>query len=92
MKKDVSKYTPMKFKELPDRIENYYPEFQRIVRETPASELKNIKLISEGMENLFKKHIDQQTMESFIEATNSRRYTSSRIKRVMLYVLLQIKK
>lgn len=90
--KDISKYTPMKFDNIPDRIENYYPQFQEIVRKTPAEKLKNILLISEGMENLFKKHIDQPTMEGFIEATNSRRYTSSRIKRVMLYVLLEIYK
>lgn len=89
---DVSQYTPMKFDEIPDRIENYYKEFQKIVRETPSEELAKIKLISEGMENLFKKHIDQPDTESFINATNSRRYTSSRIKRVMLHVILQIKK
>jgi len=88
--KDISKYTPMIIKN-PERIQDHYPEFQRIVRETPANELAKIKLISEGMENLFKKHIDCPSYESFVEATNSRRYTSSRIKRVMLYVLLQIK-
>ena len=90
--RDVSQYTPMKFDEIPDRIENYYPKFQEIVRNTPAEELAKIELISEGMENLFKKHIECPSMESFIEATNSRRYTSSRIKRVMLYVLLEIYK
>ena len=90
-KKDISKYSPMKIKEPIDRIENYYPEFQKIVRDTPAEELAKIKLISEGMENLFKKHIDAPTYDEFVNRTNSRRYTSSRIKRVMLYVLLKIK-
>lgn len=90
--RDVSKYTPMKFETNIERIEDHYPEFQKIVRETPAEELEKISLISEGMENLFKKHIDSPTYEAFVEATNSRRYTSSRIKRVMLYVLLGIKK
>ena len=55
-------------------------------------ELKQIKLISEGMENLFKKHINEKTYEDFVNKTNSKRYTSSRIQRAMLYVLLQIKK
>ena len=88
--KDYSKYTTMKLDPNRDRIENHYPEFQRIVRETPAEELKNIKMISEGMENLFKKHIDAPTYDEFVNRTNSRRYTSSRIKRVMLYVLKEI--
>ena len=87
-KKDISMYTPMKFDNVPDRIENYYSQFQNIVRNTPKEKLSEITLISEGMENLFKKHIEQPSME----ATNSRRYTSSRIKRVMLYVLLEIYK
>ena len=88
-KKDISQYTPMKFPNIPDKIENYYPIFQKIVRETSSQELAKIHLISEGMENLFKKHIDAKDMHSFIQLTNSRRYTSSRIKRVMLYVLLK---
>lgn len=86
---DVSMYTPMKFNKPIERIEDHYKKFQEIVRNTPADKLKNIKLVSEGMENLFKKHIDAPNMETFIELTNSRRYTSSRIKRVMLYVLLE---
>lgn len=89
--RDVSQYTPMKFDQPIERIEDHYHEFQKIVRETPANELAKIKLISEGMENLFKKHIEAPSYEAFVEATNSRRYTSSRIKRVMLYVLLGIK-
>ncbi len=48
-------------------------------------------MISEGMENLFKKHIDAPTYEEFVNRTNSKRYTSSRIKRAMLYILLNIK-
>ncbi|MBN3534562.1 nucleotidyltransferase [Mycoplasma procyoni] len=86
---DVSKYTPMKFETLPDRIENYYKDFQEIVRNTPAEELAKNPMISEGMENLFKKNIDIETYEEFVNKTNSKRYTSSRIKRVMLWVLLQ---
>lgn len=89
-KQDVSMYTPMTFESIPERIEDHYKEFQDIVINTPAEQLANIKLISEGMENLFKKHIHSSSYKGFIEKTNSRRYTSSRIKRVMLYVLLGI--
>ncbi len=90
--KDVSKYTPMVFDSMPERIEDHFEEFKQIVIDTPAEELAKNKMISEGMENLFKKHIDARSFDEFIERTNSRRYTSSRIKRVMLYVLLQIEK
>lgn len=86
------KYTPMIFETIPDKIENYYKDFQKIVINSSNEELKQIKLISEGMENLFKKHINEKTYEDFVNKTNSKRYTSSRIQRAMLYVLLQIKK
>ncbi|NQZ29098.1 MAG: nucleotidyltransferase [Mycoplasmatales bacterium] len=89
---DISQWTPMKFKNIPERIEDHYKEFQKIVNESTPEEIAECPLISEGMENLFKKHIDAETYEEFVDRTNSRRYTSSRIKRVMLYVLLQIKK
>ncbi|MGZ9413824.1 nucleotidyltransferase [Mycoplasma sp. 480] len=88
-KQDISKYTPMKFDKIPDRIENYYSKFQDIVRNTPAEILKLNPMISEGMENLFKKHIEEKTYDEFVNKCNSRRYTSSRIKRVMLYILLE---
>ncbi len=88
---DVSRWTPMKFNKIPERIEDHYFEFQKIVIETSAEELSKCPLISEGMENLFKKHIEAKSFEEFVDRVNSRRYTSSRIKRVMLYVLLQIK-
>lgn len=87
-KHDISLYSPMVVKKY-KRIEDFYPQFQKIVKKTKAKDLKKIKLISEGMENLFKKHIDAPTYQEFVARTNSKRYTSSRIKRVMLYVLLK---
>ena len=51
---EYKQFTPMIFDKVPDRIENYYSNFQDIVKNTPNEELKKIKLISEGMENLFK--------------------------------------
>ena len=89
---DVSEYTPMNFTKMPKKIEDEYAQFQEIVNKLSIEELSKIQLISEGMENLFKKHIHLKTFAEFVDACNSRRYTSSRIKRVMLYVLLQITK
>lgn len=88
----IANFSPMKFDKQVDRIENYYLKFQEIVRSSTPEQLREIHLISEGMENLFKKNIDCKTYAEFVDACNSKRYTSSRIKRVMLYVLLGIKK
>jgi predicted nucleotidyltransferase len=88
---NVKQFSPVEFNFPIDYIENHYFEFQEIVRRMPKEELGMIKLISEGMENLFKKHVESADYETFVNTTNSKRYTSSRIKRVMLYVLLQIK-
>lgn len=89
---EYKKYTPMIFDSIPDRIENYYNEFQQKVINSTIEELRQVKMMSEGMENLFKKNIDASSYDEFVNRTNSKRYTSSRIKRVMLYVLLDIKK
>ncbi|AWX69758.1 nucleotidyltransferase [[Mycoplasma] anseris] len=89
---DVSKYTPMKINFNFPKIEDEYSKFQEIVRSSTAEELSQILLVSEGMENLFKKHIDLTSYNEFVDACTSRRYTASRIKRVILYVLLGIQK
>ncbi|AJR12122.1 Protein of uncharacterised function (DUF795) [Mesomycoplasma dispar] len=88
--KSISQFSPMKFQQPICSIANLYPEFQKIVRETPAEILAKTWLISEGIENLFKKHIEQPNFEKFLNAVNSRRYTNSRIKRAMLYILFKI--
>ncbi|WP_412031677.1 nucleotidyltransferase [Metamycoplasma buccale] len=90
--KDISEYSPMKIINSFTKIENKYSLFQNIVRNTKPEELEKIMLMSEGMENLFKKNIDLPTYEEFVNACTSRRYTNSRIKRVILYTILGIKK
>lgn len=91
---DFSKYTPMKkddFKKI-KRIEDYYPKFQKIIKKMKPKKIAKFKLVSEGMENLFKKHIHIDNYNDFVNASVSKRYTSSRIKRVMLHILLKVKK
>ncbi len=86
--KDVSRYTPMIFTKKPEIIQDKYFEFQEIIKNTPLKELAKVKLVSEGMENLFFKNINEPNFDSFVNKVNSKRYTSSRIKRVMLNILL----
>lgn len=87
---DISLYSPMKIKKI-KKIENHYPTFQKIVFNTSSEKLAKIKMMSEGMENLFKKNISAINYDEFISRVNSKRYTSSRIKRVMLYIILSKK-
>ncbi|MGL4183606.1 MAG: nucleotidyltransferase [Metamycoplasmataceae bacterium] len=87
---DISKFCPLKIKKY-QCIEDKYNKFQKIVRKTSSEKLREIKLVSEGMENLFKKNIDIETYDEFINKVTSKRYTSSRIKRTMLYIILKIK-
>lgn len=83
---DISKYSTLVIKKV-KRIEDTYSKFQKIVRKFPANKLANIKLVSEGMENLFKKNIEAKTYQEFIDLCTSKRYTKSRIQRVYLYIL-----
>ncbi|MGL5205197.1 MAG: nucleotidyltransferase, partial [Metamycoplasmataceae bacterium] len=85
---DISKFSPMIINEKPKRIEDEYHEFQNIIKNKSLNEIAKIALVSEGMENLFFKHIDEPNYDAFINKVNSKRYTSSRIKRVMLQILL----
>ncbi|MGL5617644.1 MAG: nucleotidyltransferase [Metamycoplasmataceae bacterium] len=85
---DISKFSPMIIKNKPKRIEDEYLLFQNIMKTKPLEEIKKINLVSEGMENLFFKNIDEPNYESFINKVNSKRYTSSRIKRVILQIIL----
>ncbi|WP_406615830.1 nucleotidyltransferase [Mycoplasmopsis hyopharyngis] len=89
---DVSKFTPIKsfskFKQLSD----YYQEYQKIMFKIDKEKLLTIPLISEGIENLLLKHINISTFEEYIDQCTSKRYTSSRIKRIMAWILYKFSK
>ncbi|WP_036452198.1 nucleotidyltransferase [Mycoplasma buteonis] len=91
---DISFFSPLKIKKISSKrkIENTYPKFQKIIRNSTPEQLREYKMISEGIENLFKKQIDNPDYDSFINSCVSKRYTASRIKRTYLFVLLKIKK
>ncbi|WP_173402251.1 nucleotidyltransferase [Metamycoplasma canadense] len=84
--KDISLFSPLKIKKF-KKIENTYLKFKKIVKKMSTTKLSKIALMSEGMENLFKKNIEAKSYDEFIQLCTSKRYTSSRIKRVYLYVL-----
>lgn len=87
---DISHFTPIPREKMTSKnIIDTYKKFQKIVINTQKEKLAKMKMISEGMENLFKKNIHLETYEEFVEACVSKRYTRSRIKRAYLFVLLK---
>ncbi|EFF41451.1 conserved hypothetical protein [Mycoplasmopsis alligatoris A21JP2] len=91
---DIKDYTPVDYGKynFEKPIELEYEKFRQIVKTKSAQELQKYKMISEGIENLFKKNVESKTYQEFVERCTSKRYTSSRIKRTMLFILLKIKK
>jgi len=94
--KDVSMYTP--YADELDSMEKYdlndYFKFLKYkLLSSSSEELKNIHLVDEGIENLFKKKIiNANSMNEFIESCISKRYTYARIKRTIVHILVNTKK
>ncbi|ADV34328.1 Protein of uncharacterised function (DUF795) (plasmid) [Mesomycoplasma conjunctivae] len=84
---DIRAYSPMTFKKVPRTTASLYWKFQKIMNHTSLKKIKRIPLISEGIENLLKKNITYPTYESFVEACTSKRYTASRIQRIIAWIL-----
>ncbi|QDY86573.1 nucleotidyltransferase [Mycoplasma anserisalpingitidis] len=90
---DFSKFTPVPRKWfIKKTIQNSYQKLQKIIRNSSPEKLRKYKMVDEGIENLFKKHIESSDYDSFVQKCVSKRYTSSRIKRTLLFILLKIKK
>lgn len=88
----VDGYTPMKFNKL-FYLEEYFDLLKYKILTMSADELSQIHLVEEGIENLFKKKIEEaHSMEQFINLCVSKRYTFARIKRTIVHILLNTKK
>ena len=58
-----------------------------------TEEIANLPDVSEGLENLIKKAANScNTLDEFINIVSSKRYTETRIRRILLYSLLKITK
>lgn len=65
-----------------------YLKYQIITQD--INSLKNIHLVDEGIENLLKKVIYQaNTYEELVQLLTSKRYTKTRIQRMLLHILMQ---
>ena len=63
------------------------------LRNIPLEKIAELPDVSEGLENLIKKAANScNTIEEFINIVKTKRYTETRIKRILLYSLLKITK
>ena len=94
--------TPSSYTILKDEINNGhfvpdFSEFEKIImynlRKKDIEEIKKFPDVSEGLENSIKKAaLSCNTIDEFINIVISKRYTETRIKRILLYSLLDITK
>ncbi len=94
--KDFSSFSPY-YKDLKDMekfyLDDYFDILKYKIMSCSSDELKDIHLVDEGIENLFKKKILlANNMNEFIEMCISKRYTYARIKRTIVHILVNTKK
>lgn len=74
-------------------LEQYYPLLQTILLTQDAQRLASLFLVDEGIENrMIQIARSATTMDEFIQAMISKRYTRSRIQRTIIHILNQTKK
>lgn len=89
---DISNTTPIKMNN-PVFNEHLYPYIRNILFTHSSEQLSNIFLVSEGIENLLKENaVKYNNYEDFINNSVSRRYTKSRIQRILLQIVNNITK
>lgn len=70
-------------------FDDYFIYLRYKLLTTSSQELKNIHLVDEGIENLLKeKIITCNNMEELIASLTSKRYTRSRIQRMLIHILM----
>ena len=89
---DISNTCPINI-DNPVYNEDLYPYLRRLLMTMSSKDLSTIFLVSEGIENLLKENaIKYDNYDDFINNCVSRRYTKSRIQRICLQIMNQIKK
>ncbi|MDR5658304.1 nucleotidyltransferase [Serpentinicella sp. ANB-PHB4] len=74
-------------------IENLQEMIFTIIRRSTPNELIDFFDVVEGLENkLYKCGITNNDINDFLECANSKRYTITRIKRILIHILLNFKK
>ena len=74
-------------------LSTYEKEIIYSIRMMDIKEISDFQDVSEGLENLLKKAADScNNLNDLIKIVSSKRYTETRIQRILLYILLDITK
>lgn len=74
-------------------LKNYEKEILYVLRRCTTEELANIADVTEGIENLLKKAANEgMELENIIDILKTKRYTRTRIQRILLHTLLNVTK
>ncbi len=74
-------------------LKNYEKEILYTLRRTSTTDLANIADVSEGLENLLKKASNEgMELDNIIDIVKTKRYTRTRIQRILLHTLLDVRK
>ncbi len=82
------------YKKIEEKVswENYFQLLKYQLTVQSESELREIYQMTEGLENRLKKYIQEaHSFEEFIDKVKTKRYTRTRLQRLLTYVLLQMK-
>lgn len=91
---DISRFIPYDINDFKTQNEDdLFEKLKSQLEKYSEEQLREFKLVDEGIEYRFKKLIaDVNTLEEFVNLANSKRYSSSRIKRTILNIILENKK
>jgi len=100
---DIKPYVPkesfeiiedkMKYGQIVPSLSVFEKEILYCLRKMTTEELENIADVTEGLENRIKDASNSgNTLEQLIDMIKSKRYTRTRIQRILLYALLRITK
>ncbi len=93
---DITPYVPYDWNELPwtdlpAARQRLYDQVRGMLLRSDPERIKQIFAVGEGMENrLIREARKQETYEGFLQAMVSRRYTASAIRRIMVYILMDM--
>lgn len=91
----IRQYTPeFIHSDLPAMLkeEELFPYIKYKILSTPTAELKKIFFVDEGLENSLKEIAGFTSYPEFIKHLTTKRYTSTRIKRMLAYIFCNIQK
>lgn len=81
------------FGKAPMTIKNYEKEILFLLRKLSLEELSEISDVTEGLENVLKKSVCEAfEIDELIDKIKTKRYTKTRVQRILIHTLLGIKK